>query len=275
MGSGMEIIETAGLTIMFDTMNVKRDYKWRSLMDEGIWLGVVVEGLVEVDHTEFGNHIWQKGQMTIFKSEEPSESCHRSLADGALSAVFLHLDPLKAQVQFGEQTVSSIMNAIGKMQHTASHIVNTISSQILLCPLKGQSRQLYMTGKALELMAYLLPEAGDNMDKQTKWSLRDIECFHAAKAILLADLANPPTVMELARMVGTNARKLGAGFSDIFGMPVYSYVKARRLEEARQLLEAGETSISRVAHDMGYNPAHFTTEFRKKFGFSPSQINRS
>jgi AraC family transcriptional activator of pyochelin receptor len=55
-------------------------------------------------------------------------------------------------------------------------------------------------------------------------------------------------------------------------MPVYAFVKSRRLDEARYLLEAGETSISGVAQGMGYHPAHFATEFRKRFGVSPTEV---
>jgi AraC family transcriptional activator of pyochelin receptor len=38
------------------------------------------------------------------------------------------------------------------------------------------------------------------------------------------------------------------------------------------MLEAGETGIAQVAYALGYQPAHFTTEFRKRYGVTPSAL---
>ncbi|WP_407977545.1 helix-turn-helix domain-containing protein [Brucella pseudogrignonensis] len=269
----LEIIETAGIKVLIDSMAVRRGDIWRSVMQPGIWLGTVIEGHVEVDQQQFGNNVWRKGQAAVFSSEKPMETVHRSLTDGSLSAVFIQIDSDGAESQFGTETVAAIAAAADKAQSSATAVVTAISWQMLGCPLRGQARNLYMTGKALELIAHLLPAEDAPAGKaRARWTARDIECFHAARSILLADIANPPPVGDLARMVGTNARKLGAGFVDLFGTPVYAFVKSRRLDEARHLLEAGETSISGVAQGMGYHPAHFATEFRKRFGVSPTEV---
>ncbi|MBB4095655.1 helix-turn-helix transcriptional regulator [Ochrobactrum pecoris] len=269
----LEIIETAGLKVLIDSMAVRRGDLWRSVMQPGIWLGNVIEGHVEVDQQQFGNSIWCKGQAAVFSSDKPMETEHRSLTDGSLSAIFIQIDPDGAENWFGSETIAAIAAAAGKAQSNATAIVSAISWQMLGCPLRGQARNLYMAGKALELIAHLLPDEDAHAGRgRARWTARDIECFHAARSILLADLANPPSVGDLARMVGTNARKLGAGFVDLFGTPVYAFVKSRRLDEARHLLEAGETSISGVAQGMGYHPAHFATEFRKRFGVSPTEV---
>jgi AraC family transcriptional activator of pyochelin receptor len=261
------------MKVLLDSMAVRRGDVWRSIMQPGIWLGAVIEGHVEVEQQQFGSSVWRKGQAAVFNSAEPLETVHCSLTDGALSAVFIQIDPEGAESQFGVETVAAIAAVADNDQCTATAIVNAISWQMLGCPLRGHARNLYMTGKALELVAHLLPSEDSSANKpRARWTARDIECFHAARSILLSDLANPPSVAELARMVGTNARKLGTGFVDLFGMPVYAFVKSRRLDEARYLLEAGETSISGVAQGMGYHPAHFATEFRKRFGVSPTEV---
>ncbi|MEJ5083592.1 helix-turn-helix transcriptional regulator [Ochrobactrum sp. MYb379] len=269
----MEIIEAAGLKILIDSMPVKSGQAWRSVMDPGIWMGAIAAGHVEVEQDQLGRRVWQKGQTAVFNSDKFVETNHCSLVSGTLSAVFIQIDPDQAESGLGSEAVSAIVSAAKNTQECGTAALDGISWQMLSCPLRGASRKLYMTGKALEFISHLV--SNDSVTdgcEHARWTARDIECFHAARSILMSDLANPPTVTELARMVGTNARKLGAGFVDLFGTPVYSFVKSRRLEEARSLLESGETSISRVAHNMGYHPAHFATEFRKRFGISPTQV---
>lgn len=269
----MEIIEAAGFKILIDSMPVKSGQAWRSVMDPGIWMGAIAAGHVEVEQDQLGRRVWQKGQTAVFNSGKAVETNHCSLVSGTLSAVFIQIDADQAESDFGSEAVSAIVSAAKNTQECGTVALNGISWQMLSCPLRGASRTLYMTGKALEFISHLVSN-DDVADERehARWTARDIECFHAARSILMSDLANPPTVTELARMVGTNARKLGAGFVDLFGAPVYSFVKSRRLEEARSLLESGETSISRVAYSMGYHPAHFSTEFRKRFGISPTQV---
>jgi AraC family transcriptional regulator, transcriptional activator of the genes for pyochelin and ferripyochelin receptors len=268
----VEVIEAAGLKILIDSMPVQSGHAWRSVMAPGIWMGAIAEGHVEVEQDQLGRRVWQKGQTAVFNSDKIVETNHCSLKTGMLSAVFIQIDPDQADSGLGSEAISAIASAAIRTQECGTAALNGISWQMLSCPLQGVSRKLYMTGKALEFIAHLVSHDEVSCNREpTRWNARDIECFHAARSILMSDLANPPTVTELARMVGTNARKLGAGFVDLFGAPVYAFVKSRRLEEARNLLESGETSISRVAHNMGYHPAHFATEFRKRFGISPTQ----
>lgn len=269
----MEIIEAVGLKILIDSMPVKNGHAWRSLMAPGVWMGAIAEGHVEVEQDQLGRRVWQKGQTAVFNSDKLVETNHCSLASGMLSAVFIQVDHNEAEDGLGSEAFSAIVAAAKHTQDCGTAVLSGISWQMLSCPLRGTARKLYMTGKALEFISHLVSNDGVADEREpTRWTVRDIECFHAARSILISDLANPPTVTELARLVGTNARKLGAGFVDLFGAPVYSFVKTKRLEEARRLLESGETSISRVAHNMGYHPAHFATEFRKRFGISPTQV---
>ena len=53
----------------------------------------------------------------------------------------------------------------------------------------------------------------------------------------------------------------------------HAYIKARRLEEARRLLEAGTHRVGDVAVLIGYeNFPAFTTAFKKQFGATPSSL---
>ncbi|HEY0292882.1 MAG TPA: helix-turn-helix transcriptional regulator, partial [Hansschlegelia sp.] len=63
-------------------------------------------------------------------------------------------------------------------------------------------------------------------------------------------------------------------FKTHFGATVYAYLKAARLDHARLMLESGGATVSQVAYRYGYQPAHFSTEFRRRFGTSPGALNK-
>jgi AraC-like DNA-binding protein len=81
------------------------------------------------------------------------------------------------------------------------------------------------------------------------------------------------TAPHLAQLCAVSQPYLRRLFRSAFGMPPAQYVRHRRLIYARELLETGEYSVSRVAVAAGFNDtAYFSREFRKAFGISPSKI---
>ncbi|MBD2153015.1 AraC family transcriptional regulator [Leptolyngbya sp. FACHB-16] len=154
--------------------------------------------------------------------------------------------------------------------------MQTVLQQILNCPYQGAMKRLYLEGKALELVALQLEQWSSQTSSQSSSKrLRpsDIERLHEAKHILLRDLNNPPSLLELARQVGLNDYKLKVGFRSIFGTTVFGYVRLHRLERARQLLESCDMSVTQVAATVGYSSqGHFAAAFRKQFGVNPRSI---
>ena len=82
---------------------------------------------------------------------------------------------------------------------------------------------------------------------------------------------SPPTIAELGRLVGLNRSKLAAAFKSAFGVTIHRFCLNLRLEEAERLLIGGNTSISQIAYQVGYeNPASLTRAFRQHLGYSPT-----
>ena len=78
---------------------------------------------------------------------------------------------------------------------------------------------------------------------------------------------NPPTLKELAKLVGLNEYQLKVGFKEIYGNTVYGYLLEHKLDHSRALLDKGKFQVNQVAYEVGYtNPSHFIAAFRKKFG---------
>jgi AraC-like DNA-binding protein len=146
--------------------------------------------------------------------------------------------------------------------------------EILYCDAVGPSRQLHLEGKGLELLALLIDhfEAAAR-DDSPRLSPSDIDRLQVARQLLLACLASPPSLPELARLARLNEAKLKAGFRALFGSSVFGYLRRQRMEEARRLLLTRNHNVTEVAARVGYaNPSKFAAAYRKQFGVSPSAV---
>ncbi|PCE24662.1 response regulator transcription factor [Burkholderia ubonensis] len=93
----------------------------------------------------------------------------------------------------------------------------------------------------------------------------------AAKRHLAQRLANPPTVEQLAHLVGTHEKRLSRAFRDNLGQTVFEYLRSERLRMAQSLLSSTPLSIAHIAEEIGFsNAANFATAFRERFGVTPS-----
>ena len=93
----------------------------------------------------------------------------------------------------------------------------------------------------------------------------------AARAVIMAHLADPPRIGEIARRVGLSQRRLNEVFREIFGASPMQCLVRWRLEMARDLLATGDLSVKQVAHCVGYaHVSNFSLAFTRHFGHPPS-----
>lgn len=94
-----------------------------------------------------------------------------------------------------------------------------------------------------------------------------------AREILLARMTDPPSLVELAHLVGTNEFTLKRDFKTLFGTTVFEMLRQHRMARARALLLDTELSIQEVAERVGYrHGSHFSTAFKRTFGHPPSHL---
>ncbi|SHE13431.1 Adenosine deaminase [Chlamydia abortus] len=55
---------------------------------------------------------------------------------------------------------------------------------------------------------------------------------------MLERMANPPSLLELSRMIGINDNKLKIGFKELYGTTVFGYLREKRLEKALNLIRS-------------------------------------
>lgn len=138
----------------------------------------------------------------------------------------------------------------------------------------GGLRRLHLETRALELIGMQLSEYLTPTPQPTLKGT-DISRIREARELLVQDMENPPSMAQLARMAGINEKKLKHGFKQVFGVPVFEYFRAYRLEIARELLTSGGMNVTEVGVHIGYqNLSHFSEAFRKKFGVTPKQFQK-
>jgi transcriptional regulator GlxA family with amidase domain len=87
--------------------------------------------------------------------------------------------------------------------------------------------------------------------------------------------ASASPVAQMTRLSGLAERSFTRRFSQATGMAPLEYVHTLRLEEAKQMLEAGEEPVEAIANEVGYEDAAFFSRlFRRKVGLTPVQYRR-
>jgi AraC-like DNA-binding protein/uncharacterized cupin superfamily protein len=102
----------------------------------------------------------------------------------------------------------------------------------------------------------------------------DSHASRIAKAIqkLRSEYRSPLGVPELAKAAGMGASSFHEHFKVVTGTTPLQYQTDLRLIEARALLAAMSHTVSEAAYAVGYeSPNHFSRDYSRKFGLSPSK----
>lgn len=95
-----------------------------------------------------------------------------------------------------------------------------------------------------------------------------------ARDIIHAQLDNPPTVLALCEQLGVSRRTLQNCFQTVLGVSPLSYLRAVRLNAARQALKTAP-SVTAAATDLGFwHFGHFAHDYQQMFGELPSEAFR-
>jgi AraC-like DNA-binding protein len=156
--------------------------------------------------------------------------------------------------------------------------IQFVLQQILNCPYSGSIQQVYLEGKALELIALQSARFLQSERSQPHPILKrsDIERIYQARELVTQQLDHPPSLLDLAHAVGLNDCTLKRGFRQVFSTTVFGYIRQQRLIKARQLLQDTEMSVTEVTCLVGYtHPGHFAAAFKREFGVSPKVFKHS
>lgn len=139
----------------------------------------------------------------------------------------------------------------------------------------GDINHFYLSSKANELVYLkLFQMIEQNSPKAIVMTKQDRQNIISAREIIMSNLANPPSIKKLSRLVGVNKLKLQQGFKKEFGTTVYDYLNHCRMEKALELLRKKEANVSETATLVGYsNISKFITAFKKRYGVTPGKLS--
>ena len=135
-------------------------------------------------------------------------------------------------------------------------------------------RNLYYKGKCYELLSLYFNRSEEPNIEQCPFlsDEENVMKIRKAKDIIIANMAEPPSLQELSREIGLSLKKLKEGFKQIYGDSVFSFLFDYKMEYARKLLDTGEYNVNEVGLKVGYSTSsHFISAFRKKFGTTPKK----
>ena len=98
------------------------------------------------------------------------------------------------------------------------------------------------------------------------------ERVQRVKDLMLAQIDAPPSLDELAAIVGCNPSYLSRTFTQIEGTTLSQWLRRVRIERAASLIASGQCNVSEAALEVGYQSfSHFSRAFAEEKGVPPSQ----
>ncbi len=153
-----------------------------------------------------------------------------------------------------------------------------ILNQMMSYNIHSSIEKLYLKAKGYELLSLYFNRTEDADIEQCPFLVdeQNVLKIRKAKDIIIARMADPPGLQELANEAGLSLKKLKDGFKQIYGDSVYSFLFDYKMEVARKLLETNQYNVNEVGHKVGYSTSsHFIAAFKKKFGTTPKKYIQS
>ena len=149
-----------------------------------------------------------------------------------------------------------------------------VLSQLFHYSLHPSIKNLYYKGKGYELLSLYFNKTEDPNAEQCPFLIDEdnVMKIKKAKEIIIANMAEPPGLQELADEIGLNLKKLKMGFKQIYGDTVYGFLFDYKMNIARKLLDSGSYNVNEVGLKIGYSTgSHFIAAFKKKFATTPKK----
>lgn len=159
-------------------------------------------------------------------------------------------------------------------QEGVSPAIAVVLSQIINYNLHPTIKKLYIKGKVYELISLYFNKSTDADIEQCPFLVDEdnVKRIRRAKEIVIANMAEPPSLPELSKEIGLSLKRLKEGFKQIYGDSVYSFLFDYKMDYARRLLESGQYNVSEIGLKIGYSTSsHFIAAFRKKYGTTPKK----
>ncbi|CAL9557997.1 AraC family ligand binding domain-containing protein [Streptomyces sp. enrichment culture] len=234
---------------------------------EGYVLGAVRKGIEDVVMPE-GTIKARPGTVVMINPEVP-HSAHAGVPEGwsyttlypsseLIAGIAREETSLRGTVSFGQAIVEDESTArLISAVHRAAEEGNALAADSVL----------------RIVVARLLRRHGGTLPQRTPLTA-GASTAAAARDALLDRMAEPPSLEQLARELGTSPFALLRAFRTAYGMPPHAWLTNARVRAARRLLEAG-TAPADAAAAVGFtDQPHLNRHFTRIVGVPPGAYQR-
>ena len=162
---------------------------------------------------------------------------------------------------------------------------NKISNPIFLVlnelkrfDINSSTKNLFLKAKIYELFSHLYNRNRDLNIEQCPFLTNEenFKKIKKAKDIIIENMTNPPSLVELSEEINLSLKKLKEGFKKIYGKPVYQFLLEHKMELAKKLLSDSKNNVNEVSLKLGYSTAsHFIAAFKNRYGVTPKMFKKN
>jgi AraC-like DNA-binding protein len=280
------MIFAAGMTVVHGSSKARRDIELQSEHPSHVALHVGLRGSAR-PRVEATGRVLPSGSGDFVVSCLPASRVAVELDEDVHNEAFRVNLTNDYMITLTERFPELFESTIGKGRSDTtlfaqrSHVVPVgqmldLVDDVMRSEVHGPVRRMFIEARVLELLARCLGGAPKKVPAVTELSQREVDRMVEARERLLALMAVPPTLDQLARAVGTNEYKLKRHFKAVFSESVHAFLLRRRLEHAKRLVLETDRAIKDIASEVGYaHVAHFSAAFRQRYGVPPSDMRQS
>jgi len=280
-------LKGGGFTIVYSHYLIDRDVTLEAHLDEPVMeFQLAIKNTLHFQRSGIGEVYLLEKQFNLFYTPFWETACDlkggQEYSTLAITFSVEYLEKLAPHFPFLETFLSQVRQKktanLSDTNNYANIQMMGITHDILYGDFAESVRNLYLEAKVMELLIQALDKIGHfHSNPATHIVLRpyDVERIKEAAEMLIQNMDNPLTIVELAHRVGLNDYKLKKGFKQIYGTTIFNYFMGARMERAKSLLEDTSIPIMDIAFMTGYrNISNFITAFRKNFGGSPGSLRK-
>lgn len=182
-----------------------------------------------------------------------------------LKDISIDLYGLRTKLCAGERCL--ILRAQESIQHIFSELY-TVPASI---------KYGYFKLKVLELLLFLSAlDVSEQWEERPYFPKNQVNKIKEIKQLLTRHIADHFTLEELSKRFEISLSAMNSCFKAVYGMSIYAYIRAYRMQAAAAMLLQTQDSVTVIAGNVGYeNASKFASAFKSVMQVSPSVYRRS
>jgi AraC-like DNA-binding protein len=141
--------------------------------------------------------------------------------------------------------------------------------------MRGEMHTLYRNSRALDIMCLACTALVEQDESDRRPRIMSRRQSERVRDFIVDNLDKSLTIEAIARDAGASVSRVQRHFKEHFGLTVFEFIRSRRLALAYAALERDGVTIAQAAYAAGYAaPSHFSTAFKKTYGFAPRHMRR-